>query len=78
MLNPKSNEKVLDPACGTGGFLVNAMNEVINELKETMTNEFKKPEYKWSNEEYQIVKNKIIEIASNNFIFYYLVLIQIW
>lgn len=67
MINPKSYEKVLDPACGTGGFLVTAMNKVIDELKGTMVSQFGKEECDWSNAEYQIVKNKISEIASNNF-----------
>jgi type I restriction enzyme M protein len=34
MLDIKLEEKVLDPACGTGGFLVIAMNEMIRRLKE--------------------------------------------
>jgi len=34
MLDPKVGEKVLDPACGTGGFLVIAMNEVIKKLRQ--------------------------------------------
>lgn len=67
MINPKSYERVLDPACGTGGFLVTAMNKVIEELKKTVVNQFCKREDEWSNDEYQIVKNKINEIASNDF-----------
>jgi type I restriction enzyme M protein len=34
MLDIRRAEKVLDPACGTGGFLVIAMNAVINRLRE--------------------------------------------
>jgi type I restriction enzyme M protein len=33
MLNPKSNEMVLDPACGSGGFLVTAMKHVWKQLE---------------------------------------------
>ncbi len=33
MLDLKQGEKILDPACGTGGFLVIAMNEIIEDLK---------------------------------------------
>jgi type I restriction enzyme M protein len=29
MLNPQPEEKLLDPACGTGGFLITAMNHVL-------------------------------------------------
>lgn len=30
MVNPKLGEKVLDPACGTGGFLVNTIEHIAN------------------------------------------------
>jgi type I restriction enzyme M protein len=33
MLDLKQDERILDPACGTGGFLVIAMNEIIRKLK---------------------------------------------
>lgn len=33
MLDVKPGEKICDPSCGTGGFLVIAMNEVIDRLK---------------------------------------------
>ena len=33
MINPQMNEIVLDPACGTGGFLVAALKHVEDELK---------------------------------------------
>jgi len=32
MINPQPGEIVLDPACGTGGFLVMAMNHVLNAI----------------------------------------------
>jgi len=34
MLDVKPGEKLLDPACGTGGFLVIAMNRVIEQLQQ--------------------------------------------
>lgn len=34
MLAPKVTDRILDQSCGTGGFLVIAMNEVIEELKQ--------------------------------------------
>ncbi len=34
MLEPKITDKILDQSCGTGGFLVIAMNEVIKKLQE--------------------------------------------
>ncbi|MFF0173182.1 N-6 DNA methylase [Micromonospora profundi] len=34
MLNPRQNEKVLDPACGPGGFLIHALNWVTDHYLE--------------------------------------------
>ncbi len=33
MLDPHENQLVLDPACGTGGFLIAAMNHVIEKIR---------------------------------------------
>lgn len=33
MINPKLGEKVLDPACGTGGFLVSSIKKMKKEIK---------------------------------------------
>ncbi len=33
MVNPKIDEKILDPACGTGGFLVSVLNHLKNKIK---------------------------------------------
>lgn len=38
MINPQQNELVLDPACGTGGFLVTAMNHVLAAIDEKHQN----------------------------------------
>lgn len=32
MLNPQPNQRVIDPACGTGGFLITAMNHALKLL----------------------------------------------
>lgn len=32
MLDPQPSEKVIDPACGTGGFLITAMNRALSHL----------------------------------------------
>lgn len=34
MLDPTEREVILDPACGTGGFLITAMNYVIDKIRE--------------------------------------------
>ena len=33
MVNPKSGEKILDPACGTGGFLISSIEKMKREAK---------------------------------------------
>lgn len=38
IIKPNLNETVLDPACGTGGFLVSAMKYVENDLSKVVTN----------------------------------------
>ena len=35
MINPKLGEKILDPACGTGGFLVCSIEKIRNHVKTT-------------------------------------------
>ena len=67
MLSPKSDEKILDPACGTGGFLVIAMNKVLKELEKQMEVVFGKPRPEWNHDEYRMYQDKISEVASNNF-----------
>ena len=47
MINPKRDEKVCDTSCGTGGFLVMAMNHVIEKLKSEVEVDFGKPESQW-------------------------------
>jgi len=67
MLSPKSNERILDPACGTGGFLVVAMNKVLKELKMKMETDFGKPRIEWDHDEYVMFQDKISDVVSNNF-----------
>lgn len=37
MLDPGENDLILDPACGTGGFLITAMNHVIEKIRKEET-----------------------------------------
>lgn len=67
MIDPTINDKVLDCSCGTGGFLVNAMNHVIVQIEKQSEKQFKKPKNKWLDKEKDLVRNKIKEIASKNF-----------
>jgi type I restriction enzyme M protein len=66
MLAPRESESVLDPSCGTGGFLVTAMTYVIAHLKEAMIKEFGH-ESDWGDDERIFLRTKVSEIASTNF-----------
>lgn len=61
MLSVKPGERILDPSCGTGGFLVIAMNEVIASLKKSMANTTTSEGLR------QILNEKIRDIASRCF-----------
>ncbi len=67
MLDPQDDERVLDPACGTGGFLVTAMNKIISALEEQFTKDLGKPKEKWTDDDKRVFQDKIREIASSNF-----------
>jgi len=58
ILNPNEKDKIIDPACGSGGFLIEALKHVWNQ------SEKKYKKLGWS--EAQIEKNKI-ETATSNF-----------
>ncbi len=62
MLDLKIDEKILDPSCGTGGFLVIAMNEVIKKLAAATGNS------NYSSAGIQAaLRDRISEVASNCF-----------
>ena len=44
MLEPRPGEHLLDPACGTGGFLITAMNHALSKLAESERDEWTDPE----------------------------------
>lgn len=58
ILSPDENDKIIDPACGSGGFLIDALKHVWEKI------DIKYKELAWS--EVQI-EHKKIEIAANNF-----------
>ena len=67
MIDPKLEERVCDTSCGTGGFLVMAMNHVIEQLKIKSVEDFGKPESEWTDHQKGIVRDRIKEIAASNF-----------
>lgn len=66
MINPKEDEKVLDSSCGTGGFLVTALSNVIEKLRNDFIREFG-DEVEWTYETRRMYDERIREIASENF-----------
>jgi type I restriction enzyme M protein len=59
MLDPGERQLVLDPACGTGGFLITAMHHVIRKIRATQLDKWKsRPELA-----HDAIKTKIIEYA---------------
>lgn len=67
MVNPKPDEKICDTSCGTGGFLVMAMNHVIEQLKTEVEKDLGRPESEWTDHEKSTVRDRIKQIASSNF-----------
>lgn len=43
MIDPTPEERLLDPACGTGGFLITAMNHVLEKIEDTHRDRWEKP-----------------------------------
>ncbi|MFJ1963145.1 N-6 DNA methylase [Streptomyces massasporeus] len=43
MINPQPHQRVLDPSCGTGGFLITAMNHALNHIERTERAEWVNP-----------------------------------
>lgn len=67
MLDIGLDFKVLDPACGTGGFLVIAMNNTIYHLKKEMEKSTGKTEKEWTDRQREIVRERIRDIAQQQF-----------
>ena len=67
MVNPKPEEKVCDTSCGTGGFLVTAMNHIIEQLKREVADDFGLGEIEWSDYQRRIVDDRIKQIVASNF-----------
>lgn len=67
MLDIDISAKVVDPACGTGGFLVTSMNNVITRLKGEMEKSSGKLEKDWTDNEHAIIRERVREIAEQQF-----------
>jgi len=67
MLTPGPDDHILDPACGTGGFLVIAMNKVISSLEARLTEELGISKEQWNDNQKRNFESGIREIAQKNF-----------
>lgn len=67
MVNPKPEEKVCDTSCGTGGFLVTAMNHIIDQLKHEVVDDLGLRESNWTEDHRRIVGERIKQIVSSDF-----------
>ena len=67
MVNPKPEEKVCDTSCGTGGFLVTAMNHIIEQLKHEVAADYGIQENLWSDYQKGTVRDRIKQIVASDF-----------
>jgi len=67
MISPRIGEYVLDSSCGTGGFLVQAMNLVIQQIERKIEDKLGKPKDKWSETHKQTANEEIKSIAGKYF-----------
>lgn len=67
MLDIPSDAKILDPACGTGGFLILGMNKVITNLTNDFESSFGKEKNEWDGDQTITFMNRVKEIAAGNF-----------
>lgn len=67
MINPKEGEKVLDSSCGTGGFVVTAMNAVIASVKSRMQADYGENAEDWPPSIRDAFNGEIARIANENF-----------
>jgi len=67
MLDPGPKHLVLDPACGTGGFLIIAMNHVIKKIRDAERKKWKKPEAPTEKEQRELLL-KIQDYATKNLV----------
>jgi type I restriction enzyme M protein len=67
MINPTINERVLDSSCGTGGFLVNAMTHVMDELEVMFAKDIGLQRKDWDNDALRAFQDRVGEMAKSNY-----------
>ena len=72
MMQPQSNERILDPACGSGGFLLRAMNHIRKEMNDSYDNSEKRSEDRQDSTKKRLfgieVNKEIAHVAKMNMI----------
>ncbi len=56
MLDPGPNDLILDPACGTGGFLITAMNHVLTKIRASERRKWRDPELPTEQEQSELFR----------------------
>lgn len=64
MLDPNPDERLVDPACGTGGFLITAMNHALSKLAETERTKWSNPDSPSQNELYELYSKRSSYLSS--------------
>ena len=64
MLDPRPGEHLLDPACGTGGFLITAMNHALSKLAESERAEWTDPESPTQGELDELYRKRAFYLSS--------------
>jgi type I restriction enzyme M protein len=65
--DPSPQHLILDPACGTGGFLIVAMNHVTNKIRQAEKRKWKKPDAPSEREQIELYR-KVREFAEGNIV----------
>lgn len=67
MMNPRADQRVLDPACGTGGFLIIAMNHVLDAIAAEEQMQWADPQFPTEYERQELFRKQ--EDYRRNFVF---------
>jgi type I restriction enzyme M protein len=67
MADPNYNQLIVDPACGTGGFLITAMNHVVSKIRESERKRWRNQQAPSEREQLELFR-KIQEYADNKIV----------
>jgi type I restriction enzyme M protein len=67
MLAPQPNERLLDPACGTGGFLITAMNHSLKVLDDSEQVSWADPQHPTDSERQELYRKRVEYLSQRVF-----------